>query len=516
MAVHRPLSPIHISKAKKTMLATKREWTGLAVLGLPTLLISIDVSVMYLALPEIGQSLGTTAIEQLWMLDIYSFLLAGCLITMGNLGDRIGRRRLLFIGAAAFAVASVAAAFAATPEQLIGARALLGIAGATLAPSTMALIRNMFTDPRQMQTAIGVWFACFMGGVLVGPIIGGLLLEHFWWGSVFLLAVPVMLTLLITGPFLLPEYRSAEPGRLDLVSVGLSLAALLPVIWGIKEFARGQVNIDGVLACALGITVGVLFVKRQGRLASPLLDLRIFRSRLFTSSLAIIMLAGIVMAGLSLVAAIFLQSVLNLSPMTAGLWLIPQSVLMLAGFQVAPLLALRLPTTTVAVLGLAVATLGLLIVGTLPLHPSAGLLVAGLCLASFGVAFPMALLSALMLSDVDPERAGAAAAVNETSGELGIAVGVATLGGLATWVYAWTLGSLEPGAPGGASASLEAALGYDDEGLGAAAREAFTIAVSVVGLAGALAFVLTAAFAVRMLKPATASAHLDEAGVAAT
>ena len=222
--------------------ATRREWIGLAVLALPTLLLSVDVSVLFLALPKLSAALGADAIEQLWILDIYSFLLAGLLITMGNVGDRIGRRKLLLIGGAGFAAASVLAAFSTTPEMLIASRALLGIAGATLAPSTMALIRNMFQDPRQMGIAIGVWFTCFMGGMLVGPIIGGVLLEHFWWGSAFLLGVPVMLLLLVLGPRFLPEYKAAEPGRIDPLSVALSLVAVLLVIWGLKELARSGWN----------------------------------------------------------------------------------------------------------------------------------------------------------------------------------------------------------------------------------------------------------------------------------
>jgi DHA2 family multidrug resistance protein-like MFS transporter len=492
------------------MTATRREWVGLAVLGLPTLLISIDVSVLYLALPEISQALDATAIEQLWILDIYSFLLAGFLITMGNVGDRIGRRRLLLIGAAAFAVASTFAAFATSPEQLIAARAILGIAGATIAPSTMALIRNMFPDPREMTTAIGIWFACFMGGILVGPIVGGVLLQNFWWGSVFLLGVPVMLVLLITAPVLLPEYRAPQSGRIDIVSVALSLATVLPVVWGVKELARagGSAAIPA-LAIAVGVTAGAVFVRRQRRLSSPLLDLRIFRSRIFTGSLLIVLLAGVVMAGLSLVAAVYLQSVLDYDPLTAGLWLVPQSVAMLAGFQIAPAIARRMSITSVAAIGLAVAGSGFAVITAIPVLPTPGGLVAGLCLASFGVAFPMALLSSLMLGAVDPEKAGAAAAVNETSGELGVAMGIAVVGSLATWVYSLTLAGLEPQAPTVALASLTGALSLGDAGLAAAAREAFTASLSAIGILGAATFSTMAIVAVRVLGTSRATPRVD-------
>ncbi|TFV84344.1 MFS transporter [Microbacterium sp. dk485] len=487
------------------MKATTREWIGLAVLGLPTLLISIDVGVLYLALPSITESLGANTIEQLWILDVYSFLLAGFLLTMGNVGDRIGRRRLLLIGSAAFAVASLWAAFASTPGELIAARAGLGVAAATLAPSTMALLRNMFHDPQQLATAIGVWFACFMGGVVVGPLIGGMLLEWLWWGSVFLLAVPVMVVLLILGPLLLPEYRVPHPGPIDGASVALSLATVLPVVWAVKEVARdGSVTWTPLVAAMVGLVAGAVFVRRQRNLATPLLDLSMFRTRVFSGSLVIVLVTGVAMAGLSLVAAVYLQSVLGLSPLAAGALLIPQSVAMLAGFQIAPALSRRLPLIAVAVIGLSLASAGFLVVAVLPVMPGSGVLVVGLCVASFGASFPMAVLSAVMLGSVEPARAGAAAAVNEASGELGVAMGVALLGSLAAGVYAVTLAALQPEASSLALASLESAVRGEDAVVASAAREAYTVAVSAVGLAGAVIFTALAGAAGPLLRRGTA------------
>ncbi len=219
--------------------AGRREWIGLAVLALPTLLASLDMSVLFLALPHLSADLGANSSQQLWILDIYGFMLAGFLVTMGTLGDRIGRRRLLMFGATAFGLASIVAAWSTSAEMLILARAALGIAGATLMPSTLALIRNMFHDARQRGVAIAVWMSCFMVGTAIGPLIGGVMLSMFWWGSVFLLAVPVMVILLVAAPTLLPEYRDAAAGRVDLTSVVLSLAAILPVIYGLKE-SRGS------------------------------------------------------------------------------------------------------------------------------------------------------------------------------------------------------------------------------------------------------------------------------------
>ena len=217
--------------------AGRKEWTGLAVLALPLLLVSMDVSVLYFAVPFISRDLAPTATQQLWIFDIYGFVLAGLLLTMGSLGDRIGRRKLLLIGAVGFSLASLLAAYSQSAEMLIAARALLGVAGATLMPSTLGLIRNMFHDAKQRSTAIAIWTAVMTSGIAVGPVLSGILLEHFWWGSVFLINIPAMLLLLALGPVLLPEYRRPGSARFDLVSSGLSLATVLPVIYGIKEWA---------------------------------------------------------------------------------------------------------------------------------------------------------------------------------------------------------------------------------------------------------------------------------------
>jgi DHA2 family multidrug resistance protein-like MFS transporter len=476
-------------------------WVGLAVLALPTLLLALDVSVLYVALPQLSADLHADATEQLWILDIYSFMLAGFLVTMGALGDRIGRRRLLLIGAAAFGVASVVAAYATSPALLIASRALLGIAGATLMPSTMALIRNLFPDPKQMGIAIGVWFSCFMGGMTVGPLVGGLLLEHFWWGSAFLLGVPFMVLLLVTGPILLPEYKPAKPEHpIDLASVALSLAAILPVIYGLKTLARDGLHTLPLAAVAVGVAFGVVFVHRQRTLPEPLLDLRLFANRIFSTALGIMLLGGVVMAGLSLLSSLYLQDVAGLSPLETGVRLIPQNVAMVIGSMVAPALARKLPSATVAALGLALGGLGLLVV-TQVATGDAPLLVVGLVLASAGISFPMALTMNLILAAAPPEKAGSAASVSETSGEFGIAVGIATLGSLGTLVYRSVL-DLPDGAPAAAKSSLTAAIAVADDvpGLAEAARTAFTSGLNVVGAVGAVIFLglaLTAAITLR-------------------
>src|ERR671917_1129978 len=250
--------------------ATRREWVGLAVLLLAALVYAMDLTVLNLAIPRISTELQPTSAQLLWILDIYGFLVAGLLITMGTLGDRIGRRKLLLGGAVWFALASLLAAFSTSSEMLIASRAVMGIAGATVAPSTLSLIFTMFLDPKQRSTAIGVWIAAYSAGGAIGPVLGGVLLEFFWWGSVFLIGVPVMGLLLILGPRALPEYRDPDARRLDLRSAAMSLFAILAIVYGLKEMAQGGLALVPVLAILAGVVVGALFVRRQLTIESPM------------------------------------------------------------------------------------------------------------------------------------------------------------------------------------------------------------------------------------------------------
>jgi DHA2 family multidrug resistance protein-like MFS transporter len=492
--------------------ATRREWLGLAVLALPTLLLSIDVSVLYLALPTMGKSLRADSTQQLWILDIYSFMLAGFLVTMGTLGDRIGRRKLLLTGATAFGVASVIAAYATSPEMLIAARALLGVAGATIMPSTMGLIRNMFRNPQQMAAAIGIWFACFMGGMTFGPLVGGTLLEHFWWGSAFLLGVPFMVLLLVTGHFLLPEFRDPGAGRLDLASVALSLAAILPFIYGLKEVARHGASTAALAAIVAGVGFGSVFVRRQRRLASPLLDLKLFASRTFSVALGILLLGGVVMAGISLMSTMYLQTVLGLSPLAAGMWLIPQNIAMIAGSITAPKLAQRFKPAYVMAAGLGAAALGVLLHTQVGPEGGLPLLIAGMVLASGGISLPMPLGTNFVMASTPPEKAGSAASIQETGGEFGVAMGVALMGSLSTFVYRAQITDTAPaGLPADAAAAtrdgVAAAIataqhlpGTVGDQLADAARAAFTTGLNAVGVAGAVIFVGLTVLAATVLR----------------
>lgn len=418
-----------------TGTAGLKEWIGLAVLALPTLLISMDLSVLYLAIPHISEALQPSSSQLLWILDIYGFLVAGFLITMGTLGDRIGRRKLLMIGALAFGVASIVAAYSTSASMLIGTRALLGIAGATLMPSTLALIRNMFHDDRQRTTAISVWMTSFMIGMVIGPLVGGAMLENFWWGSVFLVAVPAMVLLLVSGPILLPEYKDPNPGKLDILSALLSLLSVMAVIYGIKELAKDGWALDAVAVLVAGFVLGTVFVLRQQRLTDPLIDLRLFGNVRFSGSLVALMVAMLAMGGLFLLLAQYLQLVLGLSAFEAGLWTVPQAAAMVVAAGVVSALAPRVRPAYLMAVGLVIAMVGYAIFTQLSGADDLALIVTGMVVFSLGLS-PMFVLGLdLIVGAVDPARAGAASAISETGQELSAALGVAVIGSIGTAVY---------------------------------------------------------------------------------
>lgn len=483
-----PTEPAHTRPEPR---AGAREWAGLAVLTLPTLLISMDLSVLYLALPQISEALSPSSSQQLWILDVYGFLVAGFLITMGTLGDRIGRRKLLMIGALAFGVTSILAAYSTTANMLIGTRALLGIAGATLMPSTLALIRNMFHDDRQRTTAISVWMTSFMVGMVIGPLVGGAMLEHFWWGSVFLVAVPAMALLLVTGPLLLPEYKDPAPGKLDVIGAALSLLAVIGVIYGIKELAKGGVALEPALIGLVGVVLGVLFVLRQRRIADPLIDLGLFGNVRFSGSLAALMVTMLAMGGLFLLLTQYTQLVLGLSALEAGLWSVPQAGAMVIAAGVVSAIAPHVRPAYLMASGLLVACGGYLLFTQLSGAGDLPLIVLGSIVFSFGLS-PMFVLGIdLIVGAVDPARAGAASAISETGQEFSTALGVAVIGSIGTAVYRARMDDTLPaGLPADADAAardtlagalhVAAALpGEFGTELGTLAREAFTRALQV-------------------------------------
>ena len=499
--------------------AGRREWIGLAVIALPCLLYAMDLTVLNLAVPQLSADLQPSSTQLLWIVDIYGFVVAGSLVTMGTLGDRIGRRRLLLLGATAFGIASVLAAYATSPGLLIAARALLGVAGATLAPATLSLIRNMFLDPRQRTLAIAVWVTSFSAGGAIGPMAGGVLLEFFWWGSVFLLAVPVMALLLVVGPVLLPEYRDPQAGRLDLISAALSLAAVLLVIYGLKQLVQDGLGWPPALSTAAGVAVGVVFLRRQRTLADPLLDLRLFRSPAFSASLTTYMLGILVVFGAFLFIAQYLQSVLGLSPLQAGLWMLPEADGFVVGSMLAPLLVRRARPSWVMAAGMALAAVGFGLLTQVEGGSGPAVLVTGSVVLSLGLAPVVTLATDLIVGAAPPERAGTASAISETGAEFGGALGIAVLGGIGTVIYRGQLADSAPaGVPSAAAAAARDTLGGaaavanqlpDQLGaaLLAAAREAFTQALHATAAISAACTLGIAILAAVLLRPVRTGAR---------
>lgn len=497
--------------------AGPREWVGLVVLMLPVLLISVDMTVLGFAVPYLSEELRPSGPQLLWIVDIYSFLLAGLLVTMGTVGDRIGRRRLLLMGTAGFGVASLMAAYAPDAATLIAGRALLGVAGATLMPSTLSLLRNMFHDERQRLFAIATWGSAFSAGAALGPIIGGWLLEHFWWGSVFLINLPVTVVTLVVAPLLVREYRDPSPGRFDIPSVVLSMLAILPVVYGVKTVAKRGLAVTPILTIAFGLLVGYLFVRRQKKLADPMIDVGLFRIRRFSVAIGTdLMVVFALTASLFLIPQ-YLQLVQGLTPLRAGLLLLPGAALAIgAGFVVAAA-ARHVGMATLIAFALVLAALGFVVLVWLP--PSHGVLVASVAfvLVSFGEGSVMTLTNNTMLSTVPPERAGAASAISETAIEFGGALGVAVLGSLATAVYQTELTSV-PGVDetrmeaaretlGGALVTAREVGGPAGQALADAARAAFTDSIHVTSAIGAGLLLYAALQAWVLLRPERATAR---------
>jgi len=492
--------------------ASRREWIGLAVIALPCLLYSMDLTVLNLAVPSLSADLKPSSSQLLWIVDIYGFLVAGSLITMGTLGDRIGRRRLLLIGAAAFGIASVLAAFSTSAEMLIATRALLGLAGATLAPSTLSLIRNMFLDPRQRTVAIGVWISSYSVGAAIGPLLGGLLLEHFWWGSVFLVGVPVMVLLLAVGPVLLPEYRDPKAGRLDLTSAALSLVAVLLVIYGLKQIAEDGIGWLPALSIVAGLAAGIVFVRRQRTLANPLIDLRLFQVPAFSASLATYTLATFVAFGVFVFIAQYLQLVLGLSPLQAGLWTAPFAGGFIVGSMLTPMIVRRVRPAFVMAAGSALAAAGFAVITQVDGASGLAVLVTGFVVFSLGLAPVFTLATDMIVGTAPPERAGAASAISETGSEFGGALGIAILGSIGIAVYRSEMtdaipAGLPPEAVEAARDTLGGALavaGQLPDQLGAglleAAREAFTHSLQLTAATSAAVAVGIAILAAILLR----------------
>ena len=414
--------------------AGAREWAALAVLVIPVLLTSVDNTVLSFALPQVSTALKPSGSQLLWLVDIYPLMLAGLLVAMGSLGDRLGRRRLLVIGAVGFGIASVCAAYSPSAATLIASRALLGVFGATLMPSTLSLIRNIFSDRRDRRLAVATWAAMFSGGAALGPIVGGWLLQHYWWGSVFLINVPLIVVFLALAFVFLPESKDPSPGRIDVLSIGLSLTAMLPIVFGIKQFAEHGASDLALTSFAVGSMSAVAFIRRQDRLDSPMLDLSLFGNRVFNGAIVSNLLSLMGFAGFVFFVPQFLQLVVGMSPLAAAMVLLPGLIVtVLAGFvavrlvRVVPAHKLVSASFVMSALGYAIASFA----GT----PSMWSIMVAFAVLGMGIGLAETLTNDIMLTSVPPNKAGAAAAISETAYEIGAVLGTAVLGSVLTMTY---------------------------------------------------------------------------------
>jgi DHA2 family multidrug resistance protein-like MFS transporter len=451
--------------------ATPRQWAGLAVLMLPVLLVSIDNTVLSFALPHIARDLLPSAAAQLWIVDAYPLALAGLLVAMGNLGDRYGRRRLLMIGASGFGVVSVFAAFAPDTTWLIAARVLLGVFGAMIMPATLSLLRSLFLDRRQRRLAIAIWATGFSAGSAIGPIVGGVLLEHYWWGSTFLIAVPVLLPLLVLAPILIKDSKDPAPGPFDLPSILLSMATLAPIIYAIKEVATEGFGVLPIALTVVGLAAGTLFVRRLSRQANPMLDMQLFREPAFSGAVIVNLVSVISLVGLLFFLTQHLQLVLELDPLEAALQLLPGTVVIIAaGLLVVPIVRFVRPGFIMA-FGLTLSLVAYASIAIIGSDSTVLSLVIAFCVLGAGIGAAETLSNDLIISSVPPAKAGAASAVSETAYEVGAVLGTAVLGSILAASYRTSIVIPDGvGAADGAAAS---------ETLGGAVEVASTLPSSI-------------------------------------
>ncbi|CAM5632475.1 MFS transporter [Streptomyces spiroverticillatus] len=415
--------------------STPRAWLGLLVVLGPVLLVAMDSSVLFLAMPKVAAALNPTADQALWILDVYGFAVGSLLVAFGGIGDRYGRLKLLMAGATVFGLASAAAAFSPTPELLIAARALMGVAGATLLPSALAVLSELFPDPRARTRAIGIFAATFAAGFAIGPVVGGQLLSTFWWGSVFLINLPVVVLFLALAPTLLHEVRTTTTARIDALSVLLSAAGLLLSVYGIKHTAAEGPSALSLTTGALGIVTLTWFVRRQLRLPNPLIDFRLFRDRVFAIAAITGLLPLAAWSATAYLGGIYLQSVLGLTVLDAALIALPGAAVLTITCITTPYLVARTGTRTALLATHFLIAAGLLLLLATTATHGIAWYVAATTLSGIGYGISFSVVADTAVSAVPPERAGSAAAIAETSNELGNALGIALLGSLATLLF---------------------------------------------------------------------------------
>ncbi|MBE4736391.1 MULTISPECIES: MFS transporter [Streptomyces] len=503
-------TPTAAARRRRDAGAGANRWVVLVVLCVSLLLVAVDATVLHVAVPAVTEDIKPSAMELLWIVDVYPLVCASLLILFGTLGDRVGRRRILLLGYALFGIASALAAFADSPQVLIAARALLGVGGAMIMPATLSILRQVFPDRRERAFAIGIWSAVAAVGAAVGPLLGGFLLEHFWWGSVFLVNIPLMLVSLPVGRLLLPESTGDRDGPWDVIGALTAAVGLFGVVLGVKRLGGGHPPFDPGTALALlgGATLLAAFVRRQRRRTHPLVDLRMFARPAFSTSVGCIVLAMLALVGLELIAAQYLQLVLGLSPLETGLRLLPLTVAAMAAGLVGSHMLHRFGPRRMVCAGFCLTAFAVVLLTAMGRHDNAGLLLAGFVLLGFGLETTLFGAYESMLSEAPASSAGGASAIGETSYQLGAGIGIALLGSVMNAAYAPGLSSV-PGVPSSASAAAGHSLGeaYEvadrlggssGEALRHAARDSFVHGLHVTLLVSAALLVLGAVMALRL------------------
>jgi len=489
-----------------------RRWAGLAVLSASLLVVVMDMTILNIALPEMSTELRPSSVELLWMVDVYALVLAGLLVPVSALGDRWGRRRMLVTGFVIFALASLAVLVAETPAHVIGVRALLGIGGAMIMPSTLSLIRSLFPDPTERATALGVWGAMAAVGGALGPVVGGLLLEKWSWHSAFLVNVPVMVVAIAAALWLLPESRSARPPRVDVTGVALSFTGMAALVYAVKHVGKHGVDLTGVAVAVLAVAALVLFVRRCLTTPDPMLEVRLFQGRAFTAGVVTALATSIAMIAMLLLGAQWLQLVQGWSPLQSGLALLPLAVGGLIGSPLAPSVARVVGARTVLAGGLAIGGTGFLVLFLAPSPLGYPAVALALSLVGIGMA-SLAVASAVIMAGAPVDQAGSAAAIEESSYELGGVLGVAVLGSLAAAIYRNGLPTADLTSYGVSDAAAETSreslggalevaggLGGNGAAMAADAAASFTDSLTWFGLAGAVVM-LSASVLVAWLTP---------------
>jgi EmrB/QacA subfamily drug resistance transporter len=493
--------------------ADSRRWWALAVLCLSLVLITLDNTVLNVALPTLVRDLHASTSQLQWIVDSYQLVFAGLLFSAGSMADRYGRKGTLQLGLVVFGVGTLAAAFAGNAGMLIATRAFMGIGGALIMPSTLSILGDVFPDPSERTRAIAIWAAMAAVGIALGPVLGGLLLAHFSWGSIFLVNVPIVVAALTGGAVLLPKSKDPAPGRMDLVGSALSIATLMALVFAVIEGpGKGWTSptVLGVGGAGLALLAG--FVAWESHSDHPMLDLALFRDRRFTGGAVTLTLLYFSGLGTYFLYTQHLQFVLGYSALRAGIYTVPFAITLVIFSLQTPRAVRRLGTGRVAGAGLLLLTVGTLFRSGADAHTGFWVLLVSLVIVAAGVGSTIAPSTTAIMSSLSPHQAGVGSAINDAARQVGAALGVAVLGSVWASSYSHSLAApalraaVAPGALQASRSSVGAAIavahtlpGASGSNLVSAAKEAFVHGSNVANIVAALVAIGGSILAVRYL-----------------